>query len=216
MTEGASAAGLEVERLRVTRGGFRAGPFTFRAERGRVTSITGPNGCGKSTLLGSIAGLLPAVDGGVRFAGEGWSEKERTLVPPHQRSIGLLPQGLGLWPHLSVREQARLVGGGAEAIVEMAEALDLSGLLDRRPASLSGGEAQRAALLRAVAPRPALLLLDEPTGQQFPGTAARVREVIEGIAATGSTVLVVTHRAWPGASAVELFRRGGEPSGGAD
>lgn len=127
--------------------------------------ILGPSGCGKSLLLGSVAGLYPPDRGVIHI-----DSKEVTHAPPEARQVGFIFQRASLFPHLSVtgniefglklrstpRAQRR------ERVQELAAALGLQELLDRRVNSLSGGEAQRVAIARALALRPAVLLLDEP------------------------------------------------------
>jgi len=132
-----------------------------------ITAIFGPSGAGKSTLLEIIAGTLRPDDGAVSLAGRPLLDtRARCHVPPHRRGIGFVPQDALLFPHLSVR---RNIQYGARrrprrriefhALVDL---LDLGGLLDRAPATLSGGEKQRVALARAILRGPDLLLLDEP------------------------------------------------------
>ena len=195
---------LRVTDLTIARGSFSRGPLSFERSAGSVAALVGPNGCGKSTLLETIAGLLApsrgTIDGGAEGASTRWTDGETIVVPPHLRSIGYLPQGLGLWPHLSIREQGALCGGAdRERSDRLAAELSIEELLDRRPEKLSGGEAQRAALWRTLVAAPNLLLLDEPTSAQFPESEERVRAVIAAEAARGAAVIVATHRAWPDA-----------------
>ncbi len=132
--------------------------------------ITGPSGCGKSTLLRLIAGLETPDAGEVHIADQVASDAGRIRIPPHRRGLSMMFQDLGLWPNLTVRGNVLLGLSGTgrpqserDAWAHSAwEACEVGHLLDRRPAELSGGEQQRAALARALAPRPGLLLLDEP------------------------------------------------------
>ncbi len=132
---------------------------------GRTVALLGPSGCGKSTLLRVVAGLEPPDDGRVRLDG-----RDLAGVPPQRRGVGMVFQDYALFPHLNVaanvafglverrwRREAR-----EERVGELLEAMGLSGLERRRPHQLSGGQQQRVALARALAPRPDLLLLDEP------------------------------------------------------
>ena len=132
---------------------------------GRTLALLGPSGCGKSTLLRLVAGLEPLDAGTVRLDG-----RDLARVPPQRRGIGMVFQDFALFPHLDV---AGNVGFGlvehgwapAERHARVAELLEAVGLPDlerRRPHELSGGQQQRVALARALAPRPSLLLLDEP------------------------------------------------------
>ncbi len=195
---------LVLDALEISRGAFTDGPHSLEIAAGELVSLVGPNGCGKSTLIETVAGLHPARGGLVRFGEQIWSQGQRTIVPPHQRGIGLLLQGLGLWPHCTVRRQVTLVAGGeSESWLRLATELQIDAKLDVPPDRLSGGEAQRAALLRALAADPPVLLLDEPTSAQFEASAEVVREVIEAEVARGKRAMIATHQAWPGARRYE-------------
>ncbi len=196
---------LVVGRLETGRGGFRGGPYDLHLEPGEASQLVGENGCGKSTLLETLAGLVPAFGGTVRLGDTTWEGPGVPTVAPWRRGVGVLLQALGLWPHLTVRGQAELAAPGAgERIDDLADRLAITALLDRRPARLSGGEAQRAALLRTLAPDPRVLLLDEPTSAQHDGTEALVRAVIRGELARGRIVVLASHRGWPGVRTVEM------------
>jgi thiamine transport system ATP-binding protein len=159
---------LRVDGLRVAYDGAPAlVDVDLAAAEGERVAVLGPSGSGKSTLLRAIAGLERPDAGRVLVAG-----RDVAGVPPHRRGVGLMFQEGALFPH---RDVAGNVGFGlrmagtsrAERRRRVAEALDLVGLagLERRSvATLSGGEAQRVALARAIAPRPRVLLLDEPLG----------------------------------------------------
>ncbi|MBD9724317.1 ABC transporter ATP-binding protein [Streptomyces caniscabiei] len=166
---------------------------------GSLAAVLGPSGCGKTTLLRIVAGFLHADAGTVTVGG-------RTLtgpgvrLPPERRRVGIVPQEGALFPHLSV---ARNVAFGltgldrAERRRRTEEMLDLVGLADygdRMPHELSGGQQQRIALARALAPRPALVLLDEPFNALDSALRTGVRaDVREALRATGATALLVTH-----------------------
>jgi thiamine transport system ATP-binding protein len=160
---------------------------------GEVVALLGPSGCGKSTLLRAVAGLEPAAAGRVC-----WDGADLARVPVHRREFGLVFQDGQLFPHRDVAGNVafglrmRRLGPTRERVAELLELVGLSGYEDRRVTELSGGEAQRVALARALAPRPRLLLLDEPLSaldrvlrEQLALDLARVL--------TGSTALVVTH-----------------------
>jgi len=162
--------------------------------------VLGASGAGKSTLLRSIAGLVRA-RGTVKIGDRvvcGGSH----AVPPEDRGIGFLFQGLALWPHMTVVGHLRYALNGARVprsehdgyITETLEPLGIAALADRRPAQLSGGERQRLALARALVVRPDLVLLDEPTSSVDPETAREVRDLLQDLNQRfGSTFLHVTH-----------------------
>jgi molybdate transport system ATP-binding protein len=134
-----------------------------------VTVLFGPSGSGKTTVLRALAGLDRPDAGAITFGAEPWFDAARGLhVRPQARGVGLLFQDYALFPHLTVGANVgyglhRLAIGERRArVAELAERFGLAELLDRRPTELSGGQRQRVALARALAPRPRLLLLDEP------------------------------------------------------
>lgn len=142
----------------------------LRISPGEHWLITGPSGCGKSTLLRILAGLEGIDAGQVLINGRPASSPGRTDMLPHQRGISMVFQDLGLWPNLSVVDNVMLGLDGqpltsqqrSQRATEVCEACDLVGVQHRRPSKLSGGELQRAAIARAIAPKPRLLLMDEP------------------------------------------------------
>src|SRR5918994_7699863 len=132
-------------------------------ERGEFVALLGPSGCGKTTLLRLIAGF-EVPDGGT-VAIDGRRVAGGTWVPPERRQVGMVFQDYALFPHLTVAENVAfgLERRGRETRVAEALALvGLGGLDGRYPAELSGGQQQRVALARALAPRPGVVLLDEP------------------------------------------------------
>jgi len=170
-------------------------------DRDPVTVLFGPSGSGKTTVLRALAGLDRPDAGTIVFDGEAWVDVARgTFVPPQARGVGLLFQDHALFPHLSVAANVgyglhRLPRAERRARVgELAGPLGIAHLLERRPAQLSGGERQRVALARALAPRPRLLLLDEPlSALDAPLREAlrgELRHVLEG---SGIPAVVVTH-----------------------
>jgi ABC-type Fe3+/spermidine/putrescine transport system ATPase subunit len=162
---------------------------------GELVGVLGPSGSGKSTLLRVIAGLVEPTIGDIR-----WDGNSITQMPPHRRDFGLMFQGYALFPHMTVAEN---VGFGLRMTrhpridQEVEEALSwvgLEGFGPREVDSLSGGEQQRVALARTLAPRPRLVMLDEPLGALDRNLRQKLvvdtREVLEERHVTG---LVVTH-----------------------
>lgn len=153
--------------LAVTRGGRRIA-VRFAGDA-RVVSLFGPSGAGKTSVLDMIAGLLRPAGGHIRVGGETLFDTAQGIaLPPERRGMGYVLQDAQLFPHLNVRDNL-LYGWRLTAPerrwLALDQALDLLGighLLDRRPATLSGGEAQRVAIGRALLATPRVLLLDEP------------------------------------------------------
>ncbi|QYN35328.1 ABC transporter ATP-binding protein [Pseudonocardia sp. DSM 110487] len=178
---------------------------TLQAASGEVLAVVGPNGAGKSTLLGVLAGLLRPDAGYVRLGETTVADPAAGVhVPPHRRGVGLLAQEALLFPHLTALGNVAFGprAGGVprrEAELrarELLAAVDAGELADRRPARMSGGQQQRVALARALAPRPDLLLLDEPLAaldvDATPAMRALLRRVVR---AAGQTAVLVTHSA---------------------
>jgi molybdate transport system ATP-binding protein len=186
---------------RFARGPLIAARARWPLARDPVTVLFGPSGSGKTTVLRVLAGLDRADEGTVTFAGEVWSDPARGLfAPPQARGIGFLFQEYALFPHLTGAENLGFGLASADRttgearVAEVAERFGLSSLLRRRPAQLSGGQRQRVALARALAPRPRLLLLDEPlSALDAPSREAlrgELRSLLEG---SGVPAIVVTH-----------------------
>jgi len=165
---------------------------------GQVTCLLGPSGCGKSTTLRIIAGVDRQDSGRVTADGRVVSD-DTTHLPPEARSIGLMFQDFALFPHLSVAENIafglpRKAEGREARVKELLERVALAGFGAKYPHELSGGEQQRVALARALAPRPRILLMDEP----FSGLDERLRDGIRDdtlalLKEEGTAVLLVTH-----------------------
>ena len=165
---------------------------------GQVTCLLGPSGCGKSTTLRIIAGVDRQDSGRVTADGRVVSD-DTTHLPPEARSIGLMFQDFALFPHLSVADNvafglSRKVPDRAERVATLLERVALGGFGAKYPHELSGGEQQRVALVRALAPRPRILLMDEP----FSGLDERLRDGIRDetlalLKEEETAVLLVTH-----------------------
>jgi molybdate transport system ATP-binding protein len=203
-----AAAGGRVIELRVSlrrESTEPAEPFDLAADlvlpsRG-VTVLFGPSGCGKTSALRVIAGLEAGARGRVALDGEVWQDDAaRVFIPPHQRPIGMVFQEPRLFPHLSV--QANIEYGlrrlpAAERRIrpnDVAALLGIEPLMARRPASLSGGEAQRVAMARALCTSPKLLLMDEPLAALDEARKDEVLPYLERLKRElGMPIVYVTH-----------------------
>ena len=184
-------------------------------EPGEIFALLGPSGSGKTTMLRLLAGFEQLDRGRLLIAGEPVEH-----LPPARRGVGMLFQSYALFPHLSVAENVAFglkVRGGAqgEAEARVAEMLDLvrlAGFESRRIAELSGGQQQRVALARALAPRPRVLLLDEPLSNLDPALREETRaDLRRTVKQTGITTVLVTHEQ---EEAFELGERIGLLNGG--
>ena len=170
---------------------------SFQVDQGETLALLGPSGGGKSTLLRMIAGLEEIDQGQVR-----WEGQDLAAIPAHKRGFGLMFQDYALFPHRSVMENVafglRMQRLPAREIhqraVEALEMVNLAGFARRRVTDLSGGEQQRVALARALAPRPRLLMLDEPLGALDRSLRAQLLQELRRILhAAQIPALYVTH-----------------------
>ena len=193
---------LEVSQLQVTYAGRSTSAVqnvSFGLQAGDIGVLIGPSGCGKTTLLRAVAGLETVTAGTIELAGQVVSSTALN-VEPQNRQIGMVFQDYALFPHLNV---ARNVGFGIDSLAkpdraarvsEVLELVGLAGSEQRFPHELSGGQQQRVALARALAPKPRLLLLDEPFSNLDVDLRERLaHEVRTILKAAKTTALFVTH-----------------------
>jgi putative spermidine/putrescine transport system ATP-binding protein len=189
---------LRIDRLSKTYGTARVvDAATFDVAQGELLCLLGPSGCGKSTLLRMIAGLADSDDGKVII-----DRQDMTRVPANRRPTAMVFQSHALWNHMTVAQNVAFglrVRGlpRAEIAAKVSAALDLVGLADfdkRRPADLSGGQAQRVALARCLVVEPKLLLMDEPFSALDAHLRKNLREELKSLQQRlGLTIIFVTH-----------------------
>lgn len=167
----------------------------FEVPAGTIAAILGPSGCGKSTMLRVIAGLLRPNAGSVRIG-----ERDVTDIPARERSVGMVFQNYALFPHLTVAENvaygiSRLPRAERrERVDELLRLVRLTAFADRLPRQMSGGQQQRVAVARALAPSPAIMLLDEPFAALDRGLRADLQfEFVRLQRSLGITAIIVTH-----------------------
>lgn len=179
------------------RGGFELHDINLSIEKGEIFTLMGPSGSGKTSLLRNICGLETPDAGSILIDG-----REITHLDTSKRGIGLVFQDLALFPHMTVYENIafglRSVKMEEKAkrgrVMELAERLGISELIERYPGQISGGQGQRVALARTVAPFPSLLLLDEPLSSLDEQLRAGVRSFMKSfVKQMGLTAIYVTH-----------------------
>jgi len=193
---------LELRQLQVHYPGQAAAAVhgvTLGLKAGDIGVLIGPSGCGKTTLLRAVAGLEAVSGGEILLAKRQVSAPGRTQ-PPEQRRIGMVFQDYALFPHMDVASnvafglQALARGPRAQRVREVLELVGLAEQAARYPHELSGGQQQRVALARALAPRPDLLLLDEPFSNLDVDLRERLAQELRNLLkAAGATALMVTH-----------------------
>ena len=187
---------LEIDRLSCSHAGQPAvAGLGLTLQAGELGCLLGPSGCGKTTLLRTIAGFHAPDAGHLRLRGQ-----DALAVPPEKRRLGFVFQDLALFPHLTVADNVgfglhRLDRGARQArSLETLALLGLDGLAARYPHELSGGQQQRVALARSLAPRPDLLLLDEPFSSLDADLRGRLRDDLRQLLRQlGIAALLVTH-----------------------
>jgi multiple sugar transport system ATP-binding protein len=193
------AAAIHLEGISKTHAGGHVAvrDVNVRVAAGEFLVVVGPSGSGKSTLLRLIAGLEPPTSGRIVIGGD-----DVTATPPQNRDLAMVFQSYALYPHMSVRENlayglkvrrtSRTVA--ERRVADVADALGLQPLLDRRPAQLSGGERQRVALGRAMVREPRAFLLDEPLSNLDPSLRAHARAELRQLhQRLAATIVYVTH-----------------------
>jgi molybdate transport system ATP-binding protein len=192
-------SGLEA-RIEVTRGSFTL-DLALDVQPGRTLALLGPNGAGKSTAIAALAGILP-IDGGSIRIGDRVLDDDSVHVEMERRRVGVVFQDYLLFPHLTVLENVAFgvrAGGvgrreARRRATEWLERLSIGDLAERRAPQLSGGQAQRVALARTLAPEPEVLLLDEPLAALDAEVRGDVREELAShLASFGGVTVVVTH-----------------------
>lgn len=189
-------SGLELQGVVLALEGFRLAA-DLSVPKGATVAVIGPSGAGKSTLISAVAGFFPPVEGRVL-----WEGVDIGVLPPGKRPLTVLFQDQNLFPHLTVAQnlglglspRLRLTPADRDRIAAALERVGLAGLGKRRPGELSGGQASRAALARALLRARPMLLLDEPFAALGPGLKAEMLDLVAEVAGeTGATVLMVTH-----------------------
>ena len=175
--------------------------FDLQLPAGHIASLLGPSGCGKTSVLRAIAGFEPVRAGSIHL-GKVLLSGPKVHLPPEQRHVGMMFQEYGLFPHLTA---AQNVGFGLrrmartereQRVQQLLAVVGLAAAGGKFPHELSGGQQQRIALARALAPAPALLLLDEPFSNLDAATRERLTlEVRDILRAAGQTAILVTHNA---------------------
>ena len=188
---------IQLDRIGIRQGAFALTGVSFTVPTGGYAAVVGKTGCGKTTLLEVVAGLRRPTAGRVLLRGV-----DVTGLSPAARNLGYVPQDAAVFPAMTVRENLAFTLGVRKwkradtdaRVAELAAQLDLTAILDRPAVGLSGGEAQRVAVGRAIAFRPDVLLLDEPVSAVDDDTKAKVFAVLEALRGR-VTVLHVTHDA---------------------
>lgn len=206
---------LEVRDLCLDVGDFELSGIGLKAEKGDYLALIGPTGSGKSLLLETIIGFYGPEKGRIILEG-----KDITNFPPDMRQISIVYQDHVLFPHMDIfeniayalRKKLRDKKQIEAEVKQIAGVLGIGELLHRKPATLSGGEKQRAAIARSLVVRPKLLLLDEPFSALDARTKEKLREMLKkAISEYSTTVLHVTHDfedVWALANRVVVIRKG--------
>jgi ABC-type sugar transport system ATPase subunit len=188
---------ISLEHITIRAGAFVLNDVSFTVPEAVYGVLMGPTGCGKTTLVEIICGLRQSEAGRVLVDG-----RDVTHEPPGNRGVGYVPQDGAMFPTMTVRQQLgfalqirrRPAVEIASRVAELADHLGVAHLLDRKPQNLSGGERQRIALGRALAAKPAVLLLDEPLSALDENMRGDMRDLLKRVQREhGVSVLHVTH-----------------------
>ena len=173
--------------------------FGFSLQKGEIACLLGHSGCGKTTALRAIAGFEVAANGTITLSGKTLSDGHH-FTQPHQRRIGMVFQDYALFPHLSIAQnitfglQKQSAPARTMRLNELLALISLEGYADAYPHQLSGGQQQRVALARALAPKPELILLDEPFSSLDANLRARLsKEVRQMLKHENTSAILVTH-----------------------
>ncbi|MDX1490264.1 MAG: ABC transporter ATP-binding protein [Pseudohongiellaceae bacterium] len=173
--------------------------ISFSLEQGAIGCLLGPSGCGKTTLLRTIAGFETALEGEIKISGQAVSNQE-ICMPVEKRHVGMVFQDYALFPHLSIRQNIEFglehlsKSKRRERVEELARLLKITELLEAYPHRLSGGQQQRVAVARAMAPKPGILLLDEPFASLDVELREQIaREIRMVLKQDGITAILVSH-----------------------
>ena len=167
----------------------------LEVKKGEILALIGPSGCGKTTLLRLITGVTKPDAGSIAIGGNLMVDSD-LFVPPEIRKVGMVFQNYALFPHLSVGANISygLKGDSSDQVNALLQLIGLNGYAHRMPHELSGGEQQRVALARAMAPKPEVLLLDEPFSNLDSAQRVHVRNEVRAILRmSGATAIFVTH-----------------------
>ena len=173
--------------------------LSFHLQPGNITCLLGPSGCGKTTTLRAIAGFEKISTGEIRLHGQVLASAS-IHIPPEQRRVGMVFQEYALFPHMSVEDNVAFglyhwqPSDRKDRVQTLLELVGLRGLEHRFPHELSGGQQQRVAIARALAPKPLMLLLDEPFSNLDPDMTIKMRkELYRVLRQTQTTAILVTH-----------------------
>jgi iron(III) transport system ATP-binding protein len=200
----AQAPAIEISNLERAYGAFKAvADVNISVPRGSFLVLVGPSGCGKSTMLRMLAGLETPTGGSIAFEGQEVASGSRGIIRgPADRDCGLVFQSYALWPHMTVAANvewplkvARWSGTDRKArVAEVLKLMAIDHLAERFPNEISGGQQQRVAIARMIAPRPKILLFDEPLSNLDAKLRVEMRtELMRVHRATGATSVYVTH-----------------------